>query len=70
MIVNKRKADYMYANAILATGGSGKERNLIMDEKNNHDIIRILHKKILYAGQEKNKETPFKESSVSLYAYS
>lgn len=36
MIVNQRKKGYMYSNAILATGGSGKERNLIMDENNDH----------------------------------
>lgn len=45
MIVNKRKGDYMYANAILATGGSGKERNLIMDEKNNHAGKIVPNKK-------------------------
>lgn len=45
IIVNKRKGDYMYANAILATGGSGKERNLIMDEKNNHAGKIVPYKK-------------------------
>lgn len=30
-VVNKKEKDYLYSNAILATGGSGKERNLIYD---------------------------------------
>lgn len=45
MIVNKREGKYSYSNALLATGGSGKERNLILDEVNDHAGKIVPNKK-------------------------
>lgn len=55
-VVNKKDKKYLYSNAILATGGSGKERNLIYDYQDdiggqmygakktplNHEGIRMM----------------------------
>lgn len=45
MIVNQRETRPYYSNALLATGGSGKERNLIVDNTNQYAGQMIGSKK-------------------------
>lgn len=53
MVVNAGDRVPSYSNALLATGGSGKERNLILDLKNNH-AGKVVG----------NKQTPINEKNI------
>lgn len=44
-IVNQREKDHPYANTILATGGSGKERNIIYQPNSSYEGMIVKNKR-------------------------